>query len=92
MLRSKRFPTIDVANSQFAHRTPERQRQEDVWVTSGEDRVQLPSPVSQNVRKLPHSGLYVSAGHSTPQDNEPGRHTACPNTPKFSACAIFLQR
>jgi hypothetical protein len=72
MLRSKRFPTIGIAHSQIAHRTPERQRQGDVWVNSGEDRVQLPLPVSKNVRKLPRSGLYVSAGHSTLQDNGPG--------------------
>jgi hypothetical protein len=56
----------------YSFRTPERQRQEDVWVNSGEDRVQLPWPVSKNVRKLPRSGLYVSAGHSTLQDNGPG--------------------
>jgi len=42
MLRSKRFPTIGIAHSQIAHRTPESQRQGDVWVNSGEDRVQLP--------------------------------------------------
>src|SRR5438132_13537799 len=67
MLRSKRFPTIGIANSQFAHRTPERQRQEDVWVNSGEDRVQVPSPVSKNVRKLPRSGLMCLPATARPR-------------------------
>ena len=52
--------------------TPERQRQEDVWVNSGEDRVQLPRQFRKTFGNSPRSELYVSAGHSTLQDNGPG--------------------
>jgi len=71
--------------------TPERQRQEDVWVNSGEERVKLPRGLRKTFGNSHVAGFMCLPATARSRTTDRAHHLPEHSEIQF-ACAIFMQR